>query len=354
MVKLITKNTSLVRKDPLWKGPEVDGISQSMLCRYRVCKERFRLAYVLGLQERRQFSVPTEYGNMWHLCEEHLAAKKPWAIPLKNHAKQLVRQWPASGEEIEHWYRVCVGQFSVYQNIYNLPGKPFYQEQLFSVKYPLPSGRYVRLRGKMDAVFVINRNYLYLQENKSKSQFSADKLSMELDSDLQTMMYLTALDLLHTGKEVSGVFYNVARRPLSDRTGKFNISQRKGRKTKKGVVGAETKDEYYARLKALIEENQDYFFFRTRLEISRKDLVKFQQQCLIPLLEDLCNWWEWISKDPFNPWRKGNKIHYRSPFGVYDPLLEGRQDLYCQYLRTGNRSGLEQINELFPELKEGA
>ncbi len=38
----------LATREPVWKGPEVDGVTQSLLSRYLTCKERFRLLVIEG------------------------------------------------------------------------------------------------------------------------------------------------------------------------------------------------------------------------------------------------------------------------------------------------------------------
>ena len=44
------------RKRPIaWKGPEVAGVSQSLLSRYLTCKERFRIKTIEGLKPVQQF-----------------------------------------------------------------------------------------------------------------------------------------------------------------------------------------------------------------------------------------------------------------------------------------------------------
>ncbi len=55
---------------PLWKGPEVDGITFSLLSRFIACPERFRILVTEGLQPHDEFNHRIEYGNMWHTCEE--------------------------------------------------------------------------------------------------------------------------------------------------------------------------------------------------------------------------------------------------------------------------------------------
>ena len=44
------------RNTPLWKGPTEDGITQSLLSRFLVCRERFRLKVIEGLAPEDRFS----------------------------------------------------------------------------------------------------------------------------------------------------------------------------------------------------------------------------------------------------------------------------------------------------------
>lgn len=364
MAKRAKTSTLPPRKHPVWSGPYDDGtqscgITQSLLGRLFVCPERFRLLTVLGLRETAQFDHKIEYGQMWHVCEEAYSAKTDWKVPLRQYAISLRSRWSNHHADIDKWYEICKRQFPLYVAEYkkdDAKRKPFMQEHVFRESYKLPSGRTILLRGKFDAVIEEGKKHLRLQENKVKGDLNEDRVVNEIGSNLQTMLYLAALRSWldrnkHKDYQVDGVLYNMIRRPLGDWRGTFNISQRKGRKTKKGIVGAETLEEYYDRLALLIKANASHFFFRIRVEIHKHDMTKFFNECFIPRMEWLCDWWEWIKEDPQNPWRKGNHVHWRAPFGVYDPLLEGRQGDYYNYINTGSLAGLERIDSLFGELK---
>lgn len=365
----------LEKNKPVWSGPS-QGITQSLLSRFLTCRERFRLLVVEGLKEEEAFSAPLEYGNMWHVCEEYHAQNKPYKNALMSYAKNLSMKWTTDREEIDKWYNVCLHQFPVYvEHWKHHPDvknrTPVIQEKTFAVPYKLPSGRIIVLRGKFDSIDVIDKG-LFIQENKTKSDYNKEDLAGQMGHNLQTMMYLIALDMMVKSKDpllkkvkpeflnVKGVRYNVIRRPLSEWRGEFCIKQRKGRKTKNGIVGAETKQEYYSRLASLIKENADHFFLRLRVDVSPSDLVLFRIQTLNPILEQLCDWWEWVTtSSPEKLWKgakKGstvepNKVHFRYPFGVYNPLNEGRKGSYYDYLRTGSTAHLEKVSTLFPELE---
>lgn len=349
------------KRESLWKGPTIDGVTQSLLGRFLACPERFRLYAMEGLREPEGFNLRMEYGTAFHLAEEFTLAGKPWQPEVLKYFQAVGKKWPASSAQALHWYNVLMAQYPAYLKHWaKHPDmknrKPLYQEKSFDVLYRLPSGRSVRLRGKMDAVDVVGKQ-LYLVENKVKGEVLAEKMLAELPFDLQTMLYLTALSLLELPDwakkyPIAGTRYNVIRRPLSG--GKHSISQRKG--AGKAKTGAETEDEFYARLGGLIAEFPEEFFWRWKCEVDSNDLRRFQQRCLNPILEQLVDWWEWIQIDPFDPWGRVDpefekySTHFMFPSGVWNPTLEGRSSPYDSYLQTGSMIGLERTDNLFKEL----
>lgn len=369
------------RESPLWKGPEEGGITQSLLSRFLVCRERFRLLVVEGLKPQDSFQHRLEYGQMWHTCEEAHANNADHEKPLRDYCTQLCKRYPIDQTQISHWYNVCKVQFPEYVKHWAKhpdvkDRTPLLQEYAFCVPYKLPSGRVVKLRGKWDSVDLIGSfrkgkgGRTYLQENKTKGDVNEVQLKNQLQFDLQTMIYLTALDYhLKNYDNVNnsllggdygppaGVRYNVVRRPLSG--GKGSI--RKHAPTKKNPRG-ESDEEFYERLrKDYIAEDPGYFFMRWKAEVSQADIKRFEKEFLQPILEQLCDWWEWISKsdDPFSP-NDGcenqldqsvrSSVHWRTPFGFYNTLAEGRSTELDEYLATGSMLGLQRADELFPEL----
>jgi len=358
--------------DPLWRGPLEDGVTQSMLSRFLVCQERFRVRVIEGIRPVEGFSHRMEFGNMWHLCEEHLAADTSWEIPLQRYTIDLGKIYPNDRKEIEHWYNVCRVTFPVYVEYWSKHKdvqrrQPLMQEEVFKIPYELPSGRVTYLRGKFDSVDILGKEGVFLQENKTKADINEEQLKAELPNTLQPMIYLTALQELSKGNglgtnlPVKGVRYNVVRRPLGG--GKHSITQRKGRKTKKGIVGAETKGQFYQRLGELIAENGDHFFMRWRVDITPGDLKHFQKEVINPILENLWDWWEWMEfccaegVDRFDGELRNEKFPhhvprpFRFPFGVYNSLTEGRHDELNLYLTTGSMAGMQEVESLFRELQ---
>jgi hypothetical protein len=378
------------RIGPLWKGPETDGITFSLLSRFLCCRERFRLLVVEGLCPADAFNHRIEYGNMWHACEEALAGRdinatvlgnRPaWENALREYSSNLCRRYPLQQEQVDHWYNVCKVQFPLYVRHWSKQPDvkdriPLLQEYVFDVPYKLPSGRMVRLRGKLDAVDLVGKAKaagVYLQENKTKGDINEARIKRQLTFDLQTMLYLIALGeerktarwpIQADRHPILGIRYNVVRRPLSG--GEGSIRQHKPTKSN---PNGESKEEFYARLSGIIAEKPDTYFMRWKVEISSADVEKFRRECLDPILEQLCDWWGWVvSEEGHNnlwdndvsmiyPWygpeeSHASAIHWRHPFGVYNVLDEGGSSDLDAYLESGSEIGLQRCETLFSELQ---
>ena len=295
---------------------------------------------------------------------------------------------------------------------------PLLQEYAFDVPYQLPSGRIVRLRGKFDGVDLIGnvnktrgRDHgtgaeagIYLFETKTKGDIDEIEIQRNLTWDIQTMTYLVALESVHhefaqdvpEGEwcfPIKGVRYNVVRRPLSG--GKGSIKQGKGKAGAKcskcdatgsftdkktqvtttcpkcegarriGAEPPETDAAFFARLGKVIEgavgqewevgADENYFFRRWKAEIRPGDVDRFRRECLDPILEQMCDWYECVtgcsSDDPFQRCKKHGSVHWRHPFGAANAIDEyGHTDI-DEYVNHGSTIGLVRSEELFSELK---
>lgn len=368
------------RATPLWEGPYQDssngGITYSLLSKFLCCRHRFWLRAIKGLKADEGFNYKMEYGNAWHYCEENLAAGfkvERILILLKEYCIKLATEHSQESVEINKLYNCIKAQFPHYVEYWSKNDdvkkrKPVWQEQVFICSYTLPSGRVVILRGKMDSVDLIDKGY-WVQENKSKSDIKQEDLKSDLLCDLQSMIYIICLQELQRegdkdlGKTipVKGVRYNVIRRPLSGM--KFNIKQKKG--LGKAKKGAENEEQFYTRLSQLIKDNAKSFFVRMKVEVTEKDIAFFKKCVLNPILEQLCDWWDSIEGDPFNPWftdddsstvspdlveRIPNKHHYLYPSGIYNSILEGRKHPFDKLIYSGDERGFQRSSSLFPEL----
>ena len=348
---------------PVWKGPEVDGVTQSLLSRFLVCRERFRLLVVEGLRPVDSFNARLEFGQMWHVCEEALASSSDWRPALLAYCKAgLATRYPMDREKIDHWYNICKALFPLYVDHWSKnpdvkERTPLFQEQVFDVPYALPSGRKVRLRGKWDSVDLIGSGKtagIYLQENKTKSSIDANKLTRQLSFDLQTMIYSVALIEGQSLKSLGD------RGRLNFRGVRYNVIRRSAHKSVESMLKKIEDDRADGRI--------GEWFGRWKVEVSEADVLKFRRQCLDPILEQLCDWWEhcdycrkngygmfdptWVRKGRNESEdRKFQAAHYRHPFGVYNVLDEGGSSDLDAYLESGSEVGLERTTRMFSELE---
>jgi hypothetical protein len=373
-----TIRTKTVRS-PLWAGPcdsgPQGGITFSLLSRFISCRERFRIAVIEGLRPVDVFNHRIAFGDAWHICEEALAwqdpdgvvasKERPWEDPLLYWGQQTCKRYPTAAEQVDHWYNVCRVTFPLYVEYWAkhpdmIARRPLLSEQSFNVPHRLPSGRTVRLRGKWDSVDLVGEGKgarIILQENKTKGDVREAQLRRQLRFDLQLGIYLVALRYTQMDSyepwgrlAIGGVRYNVVRRPLSG--GKGSIVRHKP--TRSNPEG-ESKEAFFLRLRDIIAESPQDYFMRWDVGITPSDILKFRRECLDPILEQLCDWWEAMQDcdgDYFRPPTPHGYVHWRHPFGVYDALNEGGSSDLDEYLETGSTVGLERASTLFPELEE--
>lgn len=333
-----------------------------MLNRYLNCGERYRIYYVEGWQPVSVFNNRIEFGNMWHEAEEALSATGEWQHAIKAYASKLCDRFPLQQDEIIHWARMCSALFPVYLEYWashpdTKKTEPLEEEKVFHVPYKLPSGRTVFLRGKRDGVVKTagKTGGAWLNEHKTKTAIDAMKISQQLTFDLQTMFYVTALCQEHSlfsyitekGEKypIKGVFYNVIRRS--------------SHKTPESMLKKVTED--------LQDGRAGEWFSRWTIPVSAQEVSSFILQTLNPILENLCDDYEWWSHCLYNSvgtsrvstysYEKRHKLfphhkqrHFRMPYTGYNPLAEGGESDIDTYLNTGRTAGLTRDNILFPEL----
>lgn len=330
--------------DPLW-DLDRDGLTYSLLSKFVVCPERFRLSAVEGWEES-GLKTALEFGNAFHYALEK--SPQPYEKSLNEFQRSKLEGAsirPNEREDLEVLMAMVAGLLHGYQRVWEKDHSSMrflYQEQTFEFFYPLTmdDGRVqnIRLRGKWDGVFreVRDNNRLWLLETKTKDDIDSDGLARTLPQDLQTMLYCLSIEKA-LKEPVSGVLYNVVKRP--------GIRPKKGGKT--GMC--ESIRDYELRLKEDVLTRPDFYYHRFVVQLSPGDLDRWCVQTFDPLLRHVVRWWDSIKTNPFDPW--ASPYHYRRPFGIYDGLAAGRRGDFFDLLTTGSYSGLRQKSSVFPELE---
>lgn len=339
---------------PVWKGPYEDGVTFSLLSRFLVCRERFRVMFIEGWRTVWKFTPSIDYGNLWHVAEEEWEKgnKKGWAVKVGEYANKLLDQYPGQAPAIVHWTSYVQTLYPKYQEYWSahpdvVRREPLFQERVFDVKYTLPSGRKVRLRGKIDSADIITladrkMREAMIQENKSKTQLDQGKIFRQITYDLQSMIYSLVFDYIRKSdpaiaKKLGKMKYAGVR---------YNVVRRSQHKTSESMMKTVTED--------LKKGHGGEWFCRWFIPISSIDISRFQHDCFDPILEGLCDWWEWQEANGFEDPKKlpVTPLHYRYPYGIYNILHEGGLSDIDAYLENGSTLGLRRVIDMFPELKE--
>lgn len=368
MPKAVTNDT----RPSLWEGPEgrgkLGGITQTALGRFIQCKYRFAFAMIDGLKPPHRFEPVIEFGHMFHRADEVHSGGGDWRAALKEYATSLCAEYRTEQEQVDHWYRACRTIFPEYlahwaQHPDEQTRVPVAQEMVFDYDYWLPSGRIVRLRGKMDGVDLIGEGRaarVWLFETKTKGRVDRQEIEQQLSFDLQSMLYLNVLDaLIREGKPPfdnipdaarttpAGVRYNVVRRPFSG--GEGSIRQRKPSKSN---PDGESLEQFFERLRSeYVEPGRADWFLRWNAAVSPADLAEFRVQFLDPVLEQVCDWYSQVTGRPTKtPPGYRTPLHYRHPYGVRNILDAGGSTDYDRLLAQGTQAGLVRVDTLFGEL----
>lgn len=311
------------------------GVSYSLLSRFVNCRERFRLYAVNGMREASSSQDAMNFGTYFHrLLEIH-------AKDTRLNAASVIRKVSRSKKSINainKTDRLMANMiFEEYLSWYeDVQYRYLDSEVKFNVLYPVAGAGKIRLVGKVDEIIDHSPGIIKIQENKTKETISTDILDHTIPFNLQTMMYVIAMEK-HYNKQVGGIIYNVIRKPKH--------------KQKKG----ETEIEFVERVRGILREEPEHFFHRWDYELTRERLNDFKVKTFDPLLRQFYVWWESIKHDPFAPWvdKDGlpNPHHFQRPFGVYDSLTLGKGD-YFDLLTRGLKTNVTENNPPFQELQD--
>jgi hypothetical protein len=331
----------------VWKGPEIGGITTSQLSQFIVCRERFRMRMLLGLKESEDYQEKMEYGNLWHAAMEAHALGQDWKQAINREASNQFSNWPSATKTINRLVTCCHAQVELW--IRMLPSfnqthwvrRTLHAEYEFAEYYTLPSGRRILMRGKMDGFEGWPRKHgqsIILREYKTRGDKETEDTTDYLHRDLQVNFYLMALPAVIKRLSLHGnpvaIRYILVQRPNGARNA-VRLRQK------------ETESQFTHRIvRKMLQEPDDQFSLIYH-GITPDLTNKFQSECLHPVLEQLCDWWD----EQCSPPADGRlRHHWLTPFGIYNPLAEGRRGGYFHAL-TKDFSHLTFDPILSPELK---
>lgn len=322
-------------------SPERDGVTFSLLAKFKNCREFARL-YLKGWKPK-NVSMAIVFGSITHSLfqqvYEDVRRKKltspPTAEYVKKHIAMKEKEWRAENpkaddESLERLEVTCAIAEAV------LPAYFKYWKKDFALRWNKPETEFKHpfevehrhtkkkmhtfLRGKIDASFFESSKSPWLFETKTKSRIGEQgetNLTDILPHEMQVGIYLIILAIDHK-KTPAGLLYNIIRRP--------SVKPHKG----------ESMTMFARRILLDVQKRPSYYFLRLRMSVDKQDLYVRRLE-LEDVVSDFLMWW------------RGEAGHYKNSdycenkYGTCSMLpICGRKD-YSKHYRT---------DRIFTELEE--
>jgi hypothetical protein len=327
---------------PAFYDPERDGVTQSLLSKFKQCRELTRNA--LEGWTGKFPAAPLVYGSLAHYVLEQ-AYKRIEQQRATVPSQEDVLWWLGNARDIWKEENPAASDISInifedsfMKNAAILPQYFKYWKTDFTTrewvalerefKVPmsvtLPDGRLVStfLRGKMDGVFRTPKaksrpKALRLFETKNQASVNEEQLIDTLSFNLQTSVYLLALQKLHN-EVPAEVEMNIIRK----------TALRQGKK--------EAARAFEARIVADVRERPDHYFVRMGMSVDPGDVVTMEKE-VTALVVDFLFWWY------------GGGSHYRNDKACY---FYNRPCDMIKKCATDDTTQLFKRDRVFSELEE--
>lgn len=257
----------------LWR----DGINQSGLALWLACRHQFWLQYVCGYNMD-VYNQSIEFGNVFHwLIEQWLGGRlKDAAADLrKRYHPAWMKGWEnlssSAKAEQEINYCVAVALWPHYAKIYAADKKRKWKsvEGQFSAIIK-PDKKQIKIYGTQDGAFQ-EGEALRLRDTKTSSRITEREIAETMGYNFQLLIYALAW-FINAGKCPASIEHDVIRRTTS--------------KPHKG----ESLQAFTRRISKEVAKKPAYFFFRVRHPLKERELCRFRDFVLIPMLRDLERW----------------------------------------------------------------
>lgn len=316
-----------------WKGPEEDGITQSIMNRFLVCPYEFFLYAGLGLEDPPEYNANLSWGDSFHVGLEDLIKGetiKDAKLHMVNHLKE---NHPQSGPTFPH----SMSRMLHLYNLSYLEDEEWLTEQEFEIPYILPNGRKIILRGKLDGHNVSRTKAV---EHKCKKRHDKIKLRREIYKDTQVCLYSLVTGIRNWHYDVIKI-PDIQYSPPAKRS-----TETYGNQVRRWFEEVDW-DAYPINKKKMLWIDQFPVY------LSEDNITRFQQRTLNPILLRMCKWYDKVTEDKFDP-ECFDDIFYESPLRHFNPrMTESFEGSFYKYLTDQcDLSYLIPIKGFFNELSD--
>jgi len=339
-----------IGKASLWRGRFKSlwnfwehGVTSSFLNSFLNCLEQTKLHFVDGWGVRGA-NMAFDFGTCMHWCLEQaylgrmgknyftsLAEKETWCGHTLNEYESRWRdELQVISPKLEDHVQLCMGLSSVVLPVYfdrwsgdftgtyahkmevTRPARWDSLEEVFDVPYVYPDGKVTHLRGRRDGVFVDRRERYWVFDTKCRSVIKHEEAMETLPFDVQQMFYMW---ITHEQMKQRGF-----KHPYP--TGvQMNIIRRPGHRRKKGKAGDEPLHLFLERVAEDVEDPKlyDHNFTRYEMAIHPKELMRWKQRQLDPMMKAVRMWWEGTLPHYMNP---NSLVTKYGPAGLFRPICK--------------------------------
>lgn len=322
-------------KDPIWKGPSVDGVTQSLMTKFLQCPYEFYMGAIMGLR-RKDVDPNLIWGDAFHIGLEHYLEKgnKPLAQLL---ASQRLKEL-----EAETGIKVAYGQQTVAKmlEIYD-PGY-FNDYPEIKTEISLDSerdyrGLKIKFRGKTD-VLGANSKEEIIGDHKAKGKFlDVQSLMRETTHNLQVNLYCDICD-------VYTFIYDVVRIPLTQyRYPPRKVKEKLPNYIERVFTERSNIDMYP------IERNKRAWFSQWIIRKTKDEVQACMNRTILPIAYRMQLWFDHVMKHGPNSF---NELHFCKPLRMFDPSYSNRYktDFYEWQIGQDELEDYPKIDTAFPEL----
>jgi hypothetical protein len=307
------------------------GVTQGLLADWLVCRSKARIKHHEMFRPAR-LGLGLVYGNLVHsMLEQYYqalaAGKHPTSAFQPDWLRKAEADWQLEHPRANATARADAEMAAMFVEAVLPCYAPFWQDQkrtwlraehTFNLPLALTELQatvFIRVRGKIDAIFQQPKKQLWLLETKTSSILNDEGELATLPGMLQSNVYLWAISKLFDATP-KGCLKNMIRRP--------GLEQKK-----------QSAKEFKKRIIDDVQRRPEFYFARVEATFGSVDLKLFEKELRAMVTE-------------LYLWDRGTFAHYRSGqclqrWGVCD---------CAQPCLFGDYSGMVRQSVVFPELQE--
>lgn len=326
-------------KDPLWKGPSVDGVTQSLITKYLQDPYEFYIYAIIGLRHPESYDENLIWGEAFHVGLEHLLRDKNLNKAKMLACKRERELHKETGIKVPYIDHTLPRMLEIYNpGLFDNTNINTEIKLKRTTKY---KGCEFIFRGKGDVAGEKQKEEDWLDilgDHKAKGKYlDYSALLKETPHNLQVNLYCWMA-------EVYTFIYDVIRVPLTPWPTPKKGLKEKPQDYMDNIFKWKSHGEFYP-----IERNKRHWFYQWDITKTKDQVEKYMLDTVLPITYQMQRWFDHvIEKGP----ESFNDLHYKKPVRLFDPAYTKNYKSEFYDYRVGDLE-LEEYNKaelIFGEL----